>query len=161
MAKKGTRFAEDVEVCLGDLDPDHAPGDERVSASAPPASKRRRGGNIHSPVTPRRGRKPATQTPEKETLEARCFLDDGEFALKFTQSQLTQIAQGSKREVSGLSTLYMAGKDDGDTVPAVFAAVMQKGIRSILLGDTATFLLWHNYDDTISVVWELFSGSRQ
>ena len=64
--------------------------------------------------------------PEKETLEAHCFLDDGEFALEVTQSQLTQIAQGSKREVSGLSTLYMGGKDDGDTVPAVFAAAMQK-----------------------------------
>ena len=51
LAKKGSRFAEDVEVCLGDLDPDHAPGDERVSASAPPATKHRRGGNIHSPVT--------------------------------------------------------------------------------------------------------------
>ena len=51
--------------------------------------------------------------------------------------------------------------DDGDTVPAVFAAVMQKGLRSTLPGDTATFLLWHNYDDTKPVVWELFSGSRQ
>jgi len=55
----------------------------------------------------------------------------------------------------------MGCTDDGDTVPAVFAASMQKGLRSILPGDTATFLLWHNYDDTKPVVWELFSGSRQ
>ena len=217
LAKKGTRFAEDVEVCLGDLNADHPRGDELVSASAPPASKHRGGSNIHSPVTPRRGRKPATQTPEKETLEARCFLADGEVALKVTQSQLTQIAKGSKREESRTSTRYMRHKllqpgvthirftagrgknttqltvpvmrihddtksmkitignigagqnvfdaegvaDDGDTVPAVFAAVMQKGLRSTLPGDTATFLLWHNYDDTKPVVWELFSGSRQ
>ena len=82
-----------------------------------------------------------------------CFLADGHVAFKVTQSQLTQIAQGSKREVSGLSTLYMGGKDDGDTVPAVFASAMQKGLRSILPGDIATFLLWHNYDDTKPVVW--------
>ena len=112
LAKKGSRFAEDVEVCMGDLDPDQAPGDERVSASAPPTTKHRRGGNIHSPVTPRRRRsKPATPTPEKETLEARCFFADGEVALKVTQSQLTQIAQGSKREVSGLSTPYRGGQE--------------------------------------------------
>ena len=214
LAKKGTRFAEDVEVCLGDLNADHPRGDELVSASA---SKHRGGSNMHSPVTPRRGRKPATQTPEKETLEARCFLADGEVALKVAQSQLTQIAKGSKREESRTSTPYMRHKllqpgvthirftagrgknttqltvpvmrihddtksikitignigagqnvfdaegvaDDGDTVPAVFAAVMQKGLRSTLPGDTATFLLWHNYDDTKPVVWELFSGSRQ
>ena len=179
LAKKGTRFAEDVEVCLGDLNADHPRGDELVSASA---RKHRGGSNMHSPVTPRRGRKPATQTPEKETLEARCFLADGEVALKVAQSQLTQIAKGSKREESRTSTPYMRHKllqpgvthirltagrgknttqltvpvmrihddtksmkitignigagqnvfdaegvaDDGDTVPAVFAAVMQK-----------------------------------
>ena len=146
--RMGSRFAEDVEVCLRDVDADQAQargerdeqgclGTSRAAAEAvhvaeqgcpgasAPAARRavrhvgpslsicdcdhecacallprkpRRGGDIHKPVTPIRRSKQQTTTPEKEPLEGRRVEVERQIEINVSHSQLTQIAQVSKRE---------------------------------------------------------------
>ena len=66
---KGLGCVQDVDLCLDAVDAEHlrderdevasaTAGDELEGASSPPSRKRRRGSDIHIPVTPRRPSKP-------------------------------------------------------------------------------------------------------